>query len=1061
MTLKRMRIAAALLLCLTMVLGALPSAVFAAEAKDEFQVSKSKTASETELDPEQKQTEITLSLPSGEYLNKIDIVFAMDSSTSTESGTAFTECAENLFASILENNPSVELKVGVVRFRGKAYDAIDYLSNHAEQGMVVYSEDTESVISKALSMTENEVKAAFGNGSSTHAGLVLANEWLEDDTEVPDENKYVILLTDGKSYIWYNIENEPTTIYSQWYRNNKYLIQPRGKNDVEIATSGTPQLNQSAGYNKYSYYVDVLSNTGENIFAFSSFEDLFNSTDHELTGETVWDQPCYYADDKNKVPTGTVTKHEVTNGAELFGSGTAIYGSRADYQYWWEFTPDDDWKDVPYLEANPFPVIKNSDGSYTFNTEKVNPNYYQYHVDALQKGCYIAAHYWADMVDTYNCAAVTFLDGTDSAITNVAIPFNSWLRENSDYGAQANDANQIEAMFDDIDNDIRYVVGNGVVTDVIASEFDLVADGYGEGLPFKLTVGGEEIQAAAGDADNSWNFSVDNTVLYSVSYDESSRTISWEINVPVENLNPVALSYVLEWNDSYQWEEGKAHLAEDVDTNASAVLDYWRSVTLEPDPEKPDGTEEFESPKITYKEVTVSYDANADDAQGEVADENNPYKAGKKITVMDNDFTRENYVFKEWNLDAGGDGESFDEGDDYTLDEDTVFYAIWDRLFKLVYTWTGDIPDGKDLPEDENTYPGADAAKAAVDTNYTSSTKVKSGNKTYSFSGWDEGTVDEEAGTVTFAGEWTSKPNGGPSVTRYTLTYVSNGGTEYAQENYAEGVKVTLDKSPKKEGFTFTGWYADAGLTEKIESVVMDSDKTVYAGWGTAVPIILNDDDHFAYIVGYPDGTVMPDAQIKRSEVATVFFRLLDEEVREQNLSTVNNFNDVDDTMWFNTAVSTLAKLGIIDGYSDGGFHPESTITRAEFAAIAARFDSRKAVKEADFSDISGHWASDEISRAAENGWIDGYTDGSFKPDAKIKRCEAMAIINRVLNRLPSDKEDLLEDMVTWPDNMDETKWYYLHVQEATNSHDCEHRADGSEFWTVLTEVPDWERYER
>ncbi|MBR0440430.1 MAG: S-layer homology domain-containing protein, partial [Firmicutes bacterium] len=549
-----------------------------------------------------------------------------------------------------------------------------------------------------------------------------------------------------------------------------------------------------------------------------------------------------------------------------------------------------------------------------------------------------------------------------------------------------------------------------------------------------------------------------------------------------------------------------------------------------------------------YREVRVLYDGNG--GTGEVADENNPYKPGKEITLLENGFEKEGYVFKEWNLEEDGSGDAYDEEESYTLDKNTTFYAIWDRLYTVKYEWTGDIPeiDDVDLPEDINEYEGLDAAKAAVDKKYVEDYTVPlEDGYNYVFSGWDEGTENEEAGTVTFKGEWTkekdetkwftvayewtgaenlpedkriptneneylgeeaaraavdteytkdlevkgtdnknyvfsgwnegtlsgqvitfagtwTKKGGGTSSEgkKYKLTYVSNGGTTYADEWYVEDVVVSLTYVPKREGYTFTGWHADEDLKNKIEKIKMTSDKTVYAGWKqTDVPTDLNGDDHFAYIVGYPDGSVMPEAQIKRSEVATIFFRLLKDDIREQYLDTENSFNDVDDTKWYNTAISTLENLGIIDGYADGGFHPENPITRAEFTAMAARFDRRNAGIEADFSDISGHWASEEISKAAENGWVDGYSDGTFLPDAKIKRCEAMAIVNRVLNRLPQSKDDLLPNMVTWPDNMNESKWFYLHVQEATNSHDCEHRADGSEYWTVLTEVPDWERYER
>ena len=313
----------------------------------------------------------------------------------------------------------------------------------------------------------------------------------------------------------------------------------------------------------------------------------------------------------------------------------------------------------------------------------------------------------------------------------------------------------------------------------------------------------------------------------------------------------------------------------------------------------------------------------------------------------------------------------------------------------------------------------------------------------------------------------------GTGEPRVILTYITNGGSmantytmvtanaEYRLTT-AKGATISLSDTPFREGHTFMGWFSDEGFTTEITEIKMDTDKTVYALWDdTPVPHNLNGDDHFAYIVGYPDGTVMPEANIKRSEVATIFFRLLKDDIREEYLTTENDFTDVDDTKWYNTAISTLANLGIIDGYDDGGFHPENPITRAEFVAMAARFDARDANRQADFSDISGHWATDEISRAAQNGWIDGYSDGTFLPNAKIKRSEAMAIINRVLHRLPAGPEDLLPDMVVWPDNMNESKWYYLHVQEATNSHECKHRADGSEYWIVLTEVPDWERYER
>ncbi|MBQ7492672.1 MAG: S-layer homology domain-containing protein [Clostridia bacterium] len=296
----------------------------------------------------------------------------------------------------------------------------------------------------------------------------------------------------------------------------------------------------------------------------------------------------------------------------------------------------------------------------------------------------------------------------------------------------------------------------------------------------------------------------------------------------------------------------------------------------------------------------------------------------------------------------------------------------------------------------------------------------------------------------------------------YTLSYESNGGTEYADERYAPGTTVTIDKVPMRPHYIFKGWYADEALSQPVTTVVMDRNRVVYAAWEkTNVPEWLNGMDHDAYIIGYPDGMVHPEANITRAEVATIFFRLLTNEIRDKNLTEINAFSDVKDGMWFNAAVSTMAKLDIVTGYPDGTFRPNDTITRAEFAAIAARFDRETSAGETAFSDILGHWARTEIEKAAYNGWITGYPDGTFRPDRKITRAESMALVNRVLARDPERPEDLLPDMIRWPDNMNTGAWYYLDVQEATNSHDYERETKPTETWTVLRHPRDWTVYEK
>lgn len=270
---------------------------------------------------------------------------------------------------------------------------------------------------------------------------------------------------------------------------------------------------------------------------------------------------------------------------------------------------------------------------------------------------------------------------------------------------------------------------------------------------------------------------------------------------------------------------------------------------------------------------------------------------------------------------------------------------------------------------------------------------------------------------------------------------------------------------------------------EQVELIKLENDAPVTAGYivfkntidtgkddyyPIIIPTIINKDtgmlnktDHFAYVIGYPDGTVHPNGQITRAEVATIFFRLLRDEVRDGAFTTSNTYSDVAYGKWYNNPISTMSALGIITGYPDGTFKPNKPITRAEFAAIAARFDETQSGKSATFSDVIGHWAAKEIGIAYYNDWIKGYPDGTFKPDQNITRAEAMTLINRVLERKPESPADLLTNMNKWTDNMDTSKWYYLDVQEATNSHGYTRKTFNYELWRQMLPDPDWSRYER
>ena len=342
----------------------------------------------------------------------------------------------------------------------------------------------------------------------------------------------------------------------------------------------------------------------------------------------------------------------------------------------------------------------------------------------------------------------------------------------------------------------------------------------------------------------------------------------------------------------------------------------------------------------------------------------------------------------------------------------------------------------------------------------------------YTFTGWKIGTADAKnfkmpADNVVI--------NGTFAINRYTVTYKVDG-KEVGTDVYDFNSDVVIRDVPTKEGYTFSGWKignADAkNFKMPADNVVIEGTFAKNSSGGhhhrrptvtipDDVPTGLNGDDHYAYIVGYPDKTVRPQNGITRAEVATIFFRLLTDETRDANSTKSNSYSDVAAGAWYNHAVSTLSAMGIVKGDSDGKFNPNAPITRAEFAAIAARFDDKANTTTADFSDIASHWAKNEISAASNNGWINGYPDGTFRPDNKITRAEAMTLVNRVLKRLPETAEDLHDDMIKWSDNSDASQWFYLAVQEATNSHYYQTKENQFEKWSKLRETRDWTELEK
>ncbi|MBR6522218.1 MAG: InlB B-repeat-containing protein, partial [Oscillospiraceae bacterium] len=283
-------------------------------------------------------------------------------------------------------------------------------------------------------------------------------------------------------------------------------------------------------------------------------------------------------------------------------------------------------------------------------------------------------------------------------------------------------------------------------------------------------------------------------------------------------------------------------------------------------------------------------------------------------------------------------------------------------------------------------------------------------------------------------------------------TYTTNASGEITVSNMAPGSYYWQEILPA-EGYTVDSTHHEFTVAAgNTASVTVTNTRTT-------IPSVFTG-DHYAYIIGYEDGMVHPEKNISRAEVATIFFRLLDDDVRTESITKENPFSDVNVGNWFNTAVSTMYNLGILNGYEDGTFRPNAPITRAEFAAIAARFDLDGDASNTAFKDIYEHWGRREINIAANNGWVLGYEDGTFKPNELVTRAEAMAMVNRVLQRIPQTSADLLPDMIKWPDNQNTTKWYYMVIQEATNSHYYIRKDSGYEKWSAMREGRDWDAIE-
>lgn len=895
----------------------------------DWDVSKSKTA--TKLDTSTWTSDVTLSLPSAEENLASDVVFVLDKSEcASESAEAAKELVSQLLAQ--QELEKATLKVGVVAFGGTAI-------------VVRGLEEITDAADLNDAVTDGNIRGL--HGTNIQAGLIEADKMLSEDTEVSDNRKYVVLISDGHTYE-----------FSKEGEYGEYV-------------DGAAEFKGLKTYGIYSE-TDLYAYTYGISYTIHSLHDQYYTGDYNPDGTYKGDWRGNYLTDDQYIFTNTANSAKYVKNEYEMPYGTwdkylkhisevvAADGGQYDVELKYDSTGNygnqcigsDKSKAERAALAD---SILGKDNYIKCGLDAAGNDNQLMHASGVDRAVYEAYTKYASMAEKYHCypiyvkngAAATTQDygyqlmhalGTisNNTGTDVSVP-------NADVTAPG-----ITAIFTSIKNDILYAVGAGSkVTDTIGDKFT-----FGGVDSFVLTVGGSKIEGTPDAADaNTVNFGEvknDGTYPYTITYTPATKTFVWTINENVSNFAPVQLTYTVKLTTpetdpgTYGVEDLKGEKNVPADkalfTNERAVLNAKNSAGV---PLKP----------LDFPKPSVSYTVKSSGGGG-----------GSSTTY---------YYFAIEKVDAQDD------------------HALSGARFGLYL-------DGKQI--------------AAA--------------------------TSDRSGLVLFC------------VSESDYRKISANSSLYYQELTAP------------EGYLVNGDAVSIGKDNLTTSrAVAEKNAEMVRNYRNTVPAMLNGSDHFAYVVGYEDGCVRPNGLISRAETSSIFFRLLKDSVRDSKLLTTNTYADVPSDHWANTAISTMTGLGIVQGYNSTTFDPSAPITRAQFAAICARFDTGKSSGTQTFTDIKGHWAEKYIERAAELGWIKGFEDGTFRPDTYITRAQAMTMINRVLNRIPEDASDLLAGMNIWPD-CNPGDWFYLAVQEATNSHNYKHKAGNYETWTGMKQDPDWTRYE-
>ena len=581
--------------------------------------------------------------------------------------------------------------------------------------------------------------------------------------------------------------------------------------------------------------------------------------------------------------------------------------------------------------------------------------------------------------------------------------------------------------FDTIQNKILYAVGTGsYVVDKIGDDFTLDEntlrvkvgeDQYLDSIKLNADEEGNWVQYF-GDAATQLS---EDSYRFKVEYNAADKTLTWTFNENVSNFAPVQLTYTLKLTKP----ETKPGTYGQLDLNGDGTID---KTTTAVDPGKALYTNEsavlnpiasncdkglpvkFPMPSLAYT-VEKPYIPPVDPS---IRD---------KITVE---------------ITGNSDSVVYD-GTEHSVKDYTV------KISDSRYTEKDFTFSGKALASGIN----AGAYEMGLKADQFKNTNARFKNVEFIIKADGVLTITQRPLTITAGSAEGIAP---VTCDKYTVEGLATG-------DKVDSVKITGIQSEPGESPNVA---SDAVIKNAKGEDVTANYKITYVNGVLKAIEVLNKEIHFNYVIGYTDGTIRPNNDISRAEVATIFFRLLTDEAREQYTTTAGNFTDVKAGMWCNRAIATLTNMGIIKGYTDGSFQPNKSITRAELATIIARF-AKLDVNTKTFSDINGHWAQKNIELAAGNGWINGYEDGTFRPNNNITRAETFAMINRVLDRQTESVSDLLptSDMTMWSDNLNENAWYYKDVQEATNYHKCDRVGDSVyEKWTEKVPDIDWASYQ-